>query len=309
MIPLPTILLLGSGNVAWHLSAALSAKGCRFLGVYSRTAQHAEALAERLRCPVVDDLGRAPKDADVYLICTSDDSIASVSALLPENDGLTVHVSGAAAIDAIDKKHRRRGVIYPLQTFNKNNSPLLMMSPKPKAINRKGAKIFRKVRKRLKMICSLFAPLALPLRLCVKKKTFETVPYFPVFIETENQSDMDFLTTFARLLSDTVIPLKGEQRKILHIAAVFSCNFTNFMYGLAAELMQENGLDFQLLLPLIRETAQRIEGSDHPMSLQTGPAVRNDLETIQKHLELLQSEPKLQEIYRILTQSIRGHAK
>jgi len=259
MIPLPTILLLGSGNVAWHLSAALLAKGCRFLGVYSRTVRHAEALAEKLRCPVVDDLGQAPKDADVYLICTSDDAIASVSALLPENDGVTVHVSGAAAIDVIDKKHWRRGVIYPLQTFNKNNSPLLMGE-------------------------------------------------FPVFVEADNQSDMDFLTTFARLFSDTVIPLKGEQRKILHIAAVFACNFTNFMYGLAAELMQENGLDFQLLLPLIRETATRIENSDNPMSLQTGPAIRNDLETIREHLELLQSEPKLLGIYQILTQSIREHA-
>jgi predicted short-subunit dehydrogenase-like oxidoreductase (DUF2520 family) len=129
----------------------------------------------------------------------------------------------------------------------------------------------------------------------------------PVFVEVDNQSDLDFLTSFAHLISNTVIPLDGEQRKALHIAAVFACNFTNFMYGLAAEIMRENGLDFQLLLPLIRETAKRIENSDNPMSLQTGPAARNDVETIRRHLDLLANQPNLQELYQTLTKSIREH--
>lgn len=254
-----SIFLLGAGNVAWHLSAALAARGCRFLGVYNRTFQHAETLAEKLHCPVISDLTQAPKDADVYLICTSDEVITAMSVLLSENNGLVVHVSGSAAIDAIDKKHARRGVMYPLQTFNKSSSV-----------------------------------------------EFTDIP---VFIEAERQSDLDFLMSFARLLSEVVIPLKVEQRRALHVAAVFACNFTNFMYALAAEIMQENGMDFQLLFPLIQETAQRIKNADNPMSLQTGPAVRNDVETIQKHLDLLKNKPKLQELYRILTQSIRKHSK
>jgi predicted short-subunit dehydrogenase-like oxidoreductase (DUF2520 family) len=258
MTPFPSIFLLGSGNVAWHLSAALAAKGCRFLGVYSRTGRHAEALAERLQCAAVLDLEEAPRDADVYLICTSDEAIAPVSALLPENDGLVVHVSGSVAMDAIDEKHARRGVMYPLQTFNKS-----------RAVD---------------------------------------MTDVPVFIEADSLADMDFLKGVAGLLSEVVIPLKGEERKMLHLAAVFSCNFTNFMYGLAAEIMDENGMDFQLLLPLILETAQRMENTTYPMSLQTGPAVRNDVETIRKHLALLENHPDLQELYQILTQSIREHA-
>ena len=252
------IFLLGSGNVAWHLAAALAAKGCRFLGIYNRTPQHAKALAEKLYCPVIADVEKAPKDADVYLICTSDKAIAPVSALLPENNGLVIHVSGSATIDEIDKKHRRRAVMYPLQTFNKKR-PMDLSN-------------------------------------------------VPVFIETKSEQDLDFLTSFAHLISDTVIPLKEEQRKILHIAAVFACNFTNYMYGLAANLMQENGLDFQLLFPLIQETATRIENTDNPMLLQTGPAVRNDFETIQRHLDLLGNRPDFQELYQTLTKSIREHS-
>jgi predicted short-subunit dehydrogenase-like oxidoreductase (DUF2520 family) len=254
MITNTTIFLLGSGNVAWHLSAALSAKGCRFLGVYNRTSQHAKEIAEKLNCPVVANLEQAPKDADVYLICTSDKAIASVSALLSENDGLTVHVSGSAAIDDINKKHRRRGVMYPLQTFNKNR--------------------------------------------------FVNLTNVPVFIEVGTPSDLYFLMTLARLISDVVIPLEGAQRKVLHLAAVFACNFTNFMYSLAAKIMQENGLDFQFLFPLIQETEKRIENSDNPMLLQTGPAVRNDIETIRKHLDMLENHQDLQKMYQIITENI-----
>ena len=253
----PTIFLIGSGNVAWHLSAALAAKGCRFVGIHNRTPQHAQALGEKLCCPIVSDLEQAPKDADLYLICTSDRAIASVSALLPENSGLVAHVSGAAAIDDIDKKHERRGVMYPLQTFNKGR--------------------------------------------------FVDLTDVPVFVEAAGQSDVDFLMALARLISDTVISLEGEQRKALHTAAVFACNFTNFMYGLSAEIMQENGLDFQLLLPLIRETAKRMETTNDPMTLQTGPAVRNDVRTIGKHYEFLKNRPGLQELYEILTISISRH--
>jgi predicted short-subunit dehydrogenase-like oxidoreductase (DUF2520 family) len=254
MFPHPTIFLLGSGNVAWQLSRAFAEKRCKFLGMYSRTFQNTRKLATRLQCPVVKDVSKAPTHADIYLICTSDDAIAPVSALLPKHGGMTIHVSGSAAMEDIDKKHRRRAVMYPLQTFNKNRTMNLNE--------------------------------------------------VPIFIETENEDDMRFLTYFAQLISDNVVPMNYEQRKILHVAAVFACNFTNFMYSLAAEFLQKHELDFQLLFPLIVETAKRLENINNPMLFQTGPAVRNDLQTIQKHLDLLKEQPQLRELYEIVSKAI-----
>jgi predicted short-subunit dehydrogenase-like oxidoreductase (DUF2520 family) len=104
-------------------------------------------------------------------------------------------------------------------------------------------------------------------------------------------------------LSEKVIELNSEQRKTLHLGAVFACNFTNHLLALAQELLEEKGLDYELLKPLIQETLSKIEMND-PASVQTGPAIRKDQATILSHLDLLKHNPDLSELYTKLSQSI-----
>ncbi|MDB5021016.1 MAG: oxidoreductase, partial [Pedobacter sp.] len=98
--------------------------------------------------------------------------------------------------------------------------------------------------------------------------------------------------------------IDSEQRKILHLAAVFACNFSNHLYHLANTVLATNNLQFDLLRPLIMETALKVQ-DDLPLAVQTGPAVRQDEQTMKNHLELLQSKPELQEIYQTLSNSIK----
>jgi predicted short-subunit dehydrogenase-like oxidoreductase (DUF2520 family) len=111
------------------------------------------------------------------------------------------------------------------------------------------------------------------------------------------------IRAIADRLSEKVIELNSEQRKTLHVAAVFACNFTNHLFGLAQELLEEKGLNYELLKPLIEETLSKIEMND-PVSVQTGPAIREDQATIKAHLELLKHNPDLTELYTKLSQSI-----
>jgi predicted short-subunit dehydrogenase-like oxidoreductase (DUF2520 family) len=89
----------------------------------------------------------------------------------------------------------------------------------------------------------------------------------------------------------------------LHIAAVFACNFSNHLYALSQELLKEQDLDFDLLRPLIAETAAKVQ-SNEPIKMQTGPASRGDQETVDAHIELLKKNPEMQELYQKLSQSI-----
>ena len=111
------------------------------------------------------------------------------------------------------------------------------------------------------------------------------------------------IRSIADRLSERIIELSSVQRKALHIAAVFACNFTNHLFALSKELLEKQNLEFNLLRPLIAETANRIQLND-PESVQTGPAIRGDKTTINAHLELLRDTPELMELYERLSQSI-----
>lgn len=114
---------------------------------------------------------------------------------------------------------------------------------------------------------------------------------------------------FAKTLSGMVVRADDETRVKLHVAAVFACNFTNYMYLQSAEFCGQEGLDFALLQPLIEETATRLR-EYHPAEVFTGPAVRGDEATINKHLSLLEAYPELHGMYKTLTEKIRKqHAK
>ena len=127
----------------------------------------------------------------------------------------------------------------------------------------------------------------------------------PVCVEAESPSDLKTLTTLAKAVSGHVHIINSEQRKALHLAAVFVNNFTNHLYNLGSDLCEQHGVPFEVLHPLIKETAQKI-ASLSPKDAQTGPARRNDQKTIEKHLALL-SEEKHREVYQLLTESIQQH--
>ena len=96
----------------------------------------------------------------------------------------------------------------------------------------------------------------------------------------------------------------SEQRKYLHLAAVFCCNFANHCYALSEKLLKENGgLPFDVMLPLIDETARKVHELS-PQKAQTGPAVRWDTNVMEKQLQLLKDKPELQDIYNVLSKSI-----
>lgn len=127
----------------------------------------------------------------------------------------------------------------------------------------------------------------------------------PICLETENPSDYTILETTAKSISDKVFKISSEQRQSLHIAAVFSCNFVNHLYQLGKEICDENRVPFEILMPLIQETADKIKTLT-PLEAQTGPAKRNDQKTIEKHLSFLDDENK-KAIYQLLTQSIQKY--
>jgi predicted short-subunit dehydrogenase-like oxidoreductase (DUF2520 family) len=141
-----------------------------------------------------------------------------------------------------------------------------------------------------------------PLQTFSKIKSVE-FRQIPIIIEANSPEVLSIIRAIADRLSEKVIELNSEQRKTLHVAAVFACNFTNHLFGLAQELLEEKGLDYELLKPLIEETLSKIEMND-PVSVQTGPAIREDKATIQAHLELLKHNPALSELYTKLSQSI-----
>lgn len=135
------------------------------------------------------------------------------------------------------------------------------------------------------------------------KKETGYLPNIPVIIDASDPATLKRLETLALSISDIVIEAGDDQRLKLHLAAVLCNNFVNHLYALTERYCKMEGLDFQLLLPLIKETAARIE-SMSPSESQTGPALRNDRTTIEKHLHLLDKHPELKAIYQLFTGSI-----
>ncbi|MEE4199059.1 MAG: Rossmann-like and DUF2520 domain-containing protein [Bacteroidales bacterium] len=130
----------------------------------------------------------------------------------------------------------------------------------------------------------------------------------PLCIEANNHSSRNKLISLASSLSNQWCEINSEKRKILHLAAVFTCNFTNHMYAVGYELLQKNQMDFNLLHPLINETAKKANEMT-PLDAQTGPARRNDKKTLEMHLEMLKDNPDFEKIYRFVSESIYSLTK
>jgi len=135
------------------------------------------------------------------------------------------------------------------------------------------------------------------------RKEMEYNTEIPFLIDANTEETITLVEDFARTLSSIVSKANDEERLKLHIAAVIVSNFTNHLYALAEDFCKKENIDFSLLSPLIKETAQRVE-TISPSRSQTGPAARNDIFTLDKHIRLLANHPRLKYIYLKMTDSI-----
>lgn len=253
------IVLIGAGNVGFHLGKRFFEKGIPVVQVFSRTLKKAGLLAHAIDTSYTTRLQHITKEADIYIIAVHDSAIEEVAASLSHlNNKLVVHTSGATPSTLIQKAHQRFGIFYPLQTFSTN-----------------------------------------------RESNFEQLP---ICIDAVKKEDVKILEQLAKSICPNVYHITDEQRAKLHVAAVFVNNFTNHMYEIGADMLEKEQLPFDLLKPLIQETAHKILTAS-PSEMQTGPAKRGDQSTINRHLDYLQKFPAYRALYLQLSESIQSTKK
>ena len=135
------------------------------------------------------------------------------------------------------------------------------------------------------------------------KETIVPFTDIPVFLEADSAETLDVLNELARTLSSHIYHLSTDERKYLHLAAVFACNFANHCMALSADVLGRIGIPFDVMLPLVDQTVRKLHTMS-PVDAQTGPAVRHDNNVIISQHHLLDDNPKMQNVYDLLTQSI-----
>lgn len=130
----------------------------------------------------------------------------------------------------------------------------------------------------------------------------------PVFIEASDETTFNALQRVSESVSNHVYKLDGEGRKWLHLSAVFACNFTNYCYAVASRLLQRNGIPFEVMLPLVDETARKAHVMS-PIDAQTGPASRHDHAVMARQAAMLSADKELAEIYRLMSAGIEKNAE
>ncbi|MCC5936715.1 MAG: DUF2520 domain-containing protein [Lunatimonas sp.] len=250
------IAILGTGNVAWHLSGALESAGHIITEVYGRNLQHAEKITDRLYATEAkDDLDFSESEAEIFILAVCDQAIASLAdaVILPEGS-ILVHTSGSMPLEILGYSSASyTGILYPLQSFSKHH--------------------------RLD-----FSDVAL-------------------LLESDDADTLKKLRKLAGSLKSPHYTVKSKDRKAVHVAAVFASNFTNHLIGIAEGIMERQSLDFEMLKPLIIEQISKALEIGATRA-QTGPALREDLDTLESHHHFLQYDEQLAEIYRIISQNI-----
>lgn len=247
------IVVIGAGNLAWHLVPALHKSGHEILAVYSKTKVSANALARKVRSTPLIEIRELPDNADFYLVALQDKAIAPLLKRLNFIPKQIAHTSGSVPLSVFPRKFKNTGVFYPLQSFSKN-----------------------------------------------RKTDLKNVPFL---IESKSVKTKKLLSSLGHSLSENVTFVSSDKRKKIHLAAVFANNFVNHMYSISSDILKENKLSFELLKPLITETAAKIQANE-PDQMQTGPARRNDKAIINEHLKLLNGNKQRKAIYTLLNKSI-----
>lgn len=133
---------------------------------------------------------------------------------------------------------------------------------------------------------------------------FPSESALPLVVDGVSPEAIEQLRRLAAGISDIVYVLNEHQRQVLHLCATIANNFSNHLYALAEDLLAEEDISFEILKPIIRETAMRVQGTS-PADTQTGAAKRGDTETMERHLALLEKHPEIQALYRLMSASIR----
>lgn len=265
------IVFLGSGNVATHLSQALNnSVSNEVVQVYSPTAENAKSLAEILSCGYCTGINEVDVNADIY-VCSVKDSVQ-------QNvwRALKGHFVGSG-INVADKI-----VVHTAGALAMDGENGL-------------SEFFPN--------CGVVYPVQ-----SFSKQRAVDLSHTPFLIEAIIPSTLERLRNLVATVSDRCYDATTKQRNALHPAAVFASNFANHMYAIANRLMEKNGLPFEILIPLIQETAQKVT-EVHPVAAQTGPAVRGDEVVMSKQEKGLTAdgyETEL-EIYRLVSKNIQTY--
>lgn len=249
-----SVVLIGAGNVGYHLGKCLWEKGFTIRCVFSRVAEKAAHLAREIGAAHTSDLNTIPDDAAVYILAVGDDAIEKVAAQLRIKKGLVVHTSGSTPAAVLQPFFERFGVFYPLQTFSLS-----------------------------------------------KSVDFSTIP---ICVYAHASADEDLLYKIGTHISSKTFRINDAQRITLHVAAVFVNNFVNYLFKIGYDLVEAENISFDLLRPLILETAEKVQVYP-PAKMQTGPAIRGDEHTIQRHLAYLEKFPAYRKLYDDLTKHIQ----
>ena len=271
------IVLIGAGNLATHLGKALHAAGHDMLQVFSRTMQSAETLASLLDAEPLTDIAQVRDDADVYIFSVKDSALVQLVAQLcrHEADGL----GEDGAVNALRKAKKGEHERVFLHTAGS-------------------------------MPMSVFKGMAQHYGVLYPMQTFSRqrevdFSIIPCFVEANDEFAQKQIEGLAREISGRVYQLSSEDRKYLHLSAVFACNFANHCYAISQELLEEHGIPFDVMLPLINETAAKVHEMK-PKDAQTGPAVRYDENVIDKQSKLLENHPHFKKVYDSMSKSIHG---
>ncbi|MBP7496254.1 MAG: DUF2520 domain-containing protein [Bacteroidales bacterium] len=253
------IVLIGAGNVAYNYADIIIKKGFNLCQVYSYTRLTAQTFAQKFNIEWTSEPLKLLKDADLYIIAIKDSEIETIVNKIKINNALVVHTAGSVNSELLRKCSANYGVLYPLQTLQKN-------------------------------------------------KFIDFYNNVPLLIEANNNQNLNTLEKFAEQLSNNVRIFSSEQRKSIHIAAVFACNFTKYMYHCSDLLLKDNNLPFELLLPLIKHTVETVE-MDNNLTNMTGPAARGDYKIVATHLAYLSKYKDLKNIYSAITKEILDDSK
>jgi len=140
-----------------------------------------------------------------------------------------------------------------------------------------------------------------------RKEQAMDMSHVPLLVEGNTQETLQKIRMLALSISDYVLDFSSEQRANLHLTAAFACNFTNYMIRIAEEILEDHKIDRSLLQPLIEETFRKFVPDNPASQNQTGPAVRGDTVTMEKHLDLLKKHPEWQKLYILVSQLIQSN--